>query len=52
MNVVVVFYIILSGQVRHIPNHDSAILHTIFLDSDLCYLLLVLNFLTFLIRNN
>jgi hypothetical protein len=34
MVVVVMVYIILSGQVRHIPNHDNDIFHTIFLDSD------------------
>jgi hypothetical protein len=44
--VVVVVCIILSGQVRQIPNHDTAILHTIFEDRDLCYFLM-LNFLTF-----
>jgi hypothetical protein len=52
MVVAVMVYIILSGQVRHITNHDSAILHTIFLDTDLYNLLLILNFLTFLVRNN
>jgi hypothetical protein len=41
MVIVVVVYIILSGQVRQIPNHDSAFLHTIFLDSDEYYLLFV-----------
>jgi len=52
MVVVVMVYIILSGQVRHIPNHDSAILHTVSLDSDLYHLFLILNVLTFLVRNN
>jgi len=56
--VVVVVYIFLSRQVRQIPNYDSAVLRTTFLDSFLFlilnyyYIFLILNFLTFLIRNN
>jgi hypothetical protein len=49
--VMVVVCIILSGQVRQIPNHDTTIFHTIFEDSDLGYLLIILNFLTFNICN-
>jgi len=52
MVVVVMVYIIISGQVRHIRNHDSAILYAIFIDIDLYYLIFILNFLTFLVRNN
>jgi hypothetical protein len=52
MVVVAVVYIILCAEVRQIPHHDSSILRTIFLDTDLYYISLIINFLTFLIRNN